>query len=37
MFMPYAGGFGNYRRHCDEVARTGYAGLVLTARSEPRN
>ncbi|BBX61401.1 cyclohexanone monooxygenase [Mycobacterium saskatchewanense] len=31
-FMPYAGGFGTYRRHCDEVARQGYAGLVLTTR-----
>ena len=29
-FMPYAGGFGTYRRHCDEVARSGYVGLVLT-------
>jgi cation diffusion facilitator CzcD-associated flavoprotein CzcO len=32
-FMPYAGGFGTYRRHCDEVARNGYAGLVLTTRT----
>lgn len=32
VFMPYAGGFGTYRRHCDDVARRGYAGLVLTAR-----
>ncbi|OBA80784.1 cyclohexanone monooxygenase [Mycobacterium sp. 1164966.3] len=32
MFMPYAGGFGAYRRHCDEVARRGYAGLVLTTQ-----
>ncbi|HET9891598.1 MAG TPA: NAD(P)/FAD-dependent oxidoreductase [Mycobacterium sp.] len=32
VFMPYIGGFGTYRRHCDEVARTGYAGLVLTTR-----
>jgi cation diffusion facilitator CzcD-associated flavoprotein CzcO len=32
VFMPYAGGFGNYRRHCDEVARRDYAGLVLTTR-----
>jgi len=31
-FMPYAGGFGTYRRHCEQVARTGYAGLVLTTR-----
>ncbi|CQD15675.1 steroid monooxygenase [Mycobacterium europaeum] len=32
IFMPYAGGFGTYRRHCDEVARRHYAGLVLTTR-----
>lgn len=30
VFMPYAGGFGAYRRHCDEVARQNYTGLVLT-------
>jgi len=32
VFMPYAGGFGNYRRYCDEVAGSDYAGLVLTTR-----
>jgi cation diffusion facilitator CzcD-associated flavoprotein CzcO len=32
-FMPYAGGFGTYRRHCDTVASQNYAGLVLTTRS----
>jgi cation diffusion facilitator CzcD-associated flavoprotein CzcO len=32
VFMPYTGGFGTYRRHCDEVARSDYAGLVLTTR-----
>jgi cation diffusion facilitator CzcD-associated flavoprotein CzcO len=32
-FMPYAGGFGNYRRHCDAVTGENYAGLVLTTRS----
>ncbi len=32
VFMPYIGGFGTYRRHCDEVARNDYAGLVLTTR-----
>ncbi|OBG40064.1 cyclohexanone monooxygenase [Mycobacterium alsense] len=31
-FMPYAGGFGTYRRHCDAVADRNYAGLVLTTR-----
>jgi cation diffusion facilitator CzcD-associated flavoprotein CzcO len=34
-FMPYAGGFGTYRRHCEAVARNGYPGLVLTTRNEP--
>jgi hypothetical protein len=33
IFMPYAGGFGTYRRHCDAVASQNYAGLVLTTRS----
>jgi cation diffusion facilitator CzcD-associated flavoprotein CzcO len=32
VFMPYAGGFGNYRRYCDDVARREYPGLVLTSR-----
>ena len=32
-FMPYIGGFGNYRRLCDEARDTGYAGYVLTTRS----
>jgi cation diffusion facilitator CzcD-associated flavoprotein CzcO len=32
VFMPYAGGFGNYRRHCDAVASQNYAGLVMTTR-----
>jgi cation diffusion facilitator CzcD-associated flavoprotein CzcO len=32
IFMPYTGGFGNYRRHCDDVANRNYAGLVLTTR-----
>jgi len=32
VFMPYAGGFGNYRRHLDDIAQQGYPGLVLTTR-----
>ena len=32
IFMPYTGGFGTYRRHCDDVASNDYAGLVLTTR-----
>lgn len=29
-FMPYIGGFGNYRRACDEVRDSGFEGYVLT-------
>jgi cyclohexanone monooxygenase len=29
--MPYAGGVGNYRVKCDEVAANGYEGFTLTA------
>jgi cation diffusion facilitator CzcD-associated flavoprotein CzcO len=32
VFMPYAGGFGAYRRHCEAVAAQDYAGLVWTTR-----
>ncbi|BAX92640.1 flavin-containing monooxygenase [Mycobacterium shigaense] len=32
IFMPYTGGFGTYRRICDEVARDDYTGLVMTIR-----
>ena len=32
VFMPYIGGFGNYRRRCDRVRDQGYDGLVLTTR-----
>jgi cation diffusion facilitator CzcD-associated flavoprotein CzcO len=32
VFMPYVGGFGTYRNHCDEVAENDYAGLVFTSR-----
>jgi hypothetical protein len=31
--MPYAGGFGVYRKHLDDVASLGYTGLVLTTAS----
>jgi cation diffusion facilitator CzcD-associated flavoprotein CzcO len=30
VFMPYAGGVGNYRVKCDEVARNHYEGFTLT-------
>ena len=28
-FMPYVGGLGRYRSHCDEVAANGYEGFAL--------
>ncbi|MGY1814671.1 flavin-containing monooxygenase [Blastococcus sp. SYSU D00820] len=31
VFMPYIGGFGTYRRICDEVGADGYRGFVLTS------
>ncbi|WP_214406184.1 flavin-containing monooxygenase [Pseudonocardia lacus] len=31
VFMPYAGGVGEYRKKCDEVAKNGYDGFALTA------
>jgi hypothetical protein len=30
VFMPYVGGFGTYRGHCDRVAENDYAGVVFT-------
>ncbi|WP_160108245.1 flavin-containing monooxygenase [Pseudomonas izuensis] len=30
VFMPFVGGFGNYRRMCDAVAANGYEGFVLS-------
>ena len=32
VFMPYIGGFGNYRTYLDDAAQQGYSGLVLTTR-----
>lgn len=29
VFMPYVGGVGNYRAHCEEVAAQDYAGFAL--------
>ena len=29
VFMPYLGGVGNYRAHCDGVAAGGYAGFAV--------
>jgi cyclohexanone monooxygenase len=33
VFLPYIGGFGNYRRKCEEVAANGYEGFRLTDAS----
>jgi cyclohexanone monooxygenase len=32
VFMPYLGGVGTYRAHCDGVAGNGYEGFSVTAR-----
>ncbi|GAA1307215.1 cyclohexanone monooxygenase [Planotetraspora silvatica] len=33
VFMPYAGGVGEYRKKCDEVAAHGYEGFSLSPKS----
>jgi cation diffusion facilitator CzcD-associated flavoprotein CzcO len=30
IYLPYAGGLGNYRRICDEIARSRYEGFTVT-------
>jgi cyclohexanone monooxygenase len=30
VFMPYVGGVHTYKRHCDELARNGYAGFAMS-------
>ena len=30
VFMPYAGGLARYRQICDDIARDGYRGFVMT-------
>jgi cation diffusion facilitator CzcD-associated flavoprotein CzcO len=30
VFMPYVGGFFNYRQHCDAIAANGYEGFALS-------
>ncbi len=32
VFMPYLGGVGNYRTHCDAVAENGYEGFSVAGR-----
>ncbi len=31
VFMPYLGGVGNYRQHCDQVAANDYEGFVFSS------
>jgi cation diffusion facilitator CzcD-associated flavoprotein CzcO len=33
VFMPYCGGMGTYRQHCDDVVANDYEGFVLTPGS----
>ncbi len=39
VFMPYAGGVGTYRQKCNQIARDGYEGFILSqpqpASSQP--
>ena len=35
VLLPYVGGVGRYREHCDEVADSGYAGFVLGGAPAP--
>ncbi|GAC1338999.1 MAG: NAD(P)/FAD-dependent oxidoreductase [Acetobacteraceae bacterium] len=30
VFMPYVGGFGSYKRRCDEIAANGYKGVAMS-------
>lgn len=32
VFMPFVGGFGNYRRLCDAAAANGYEGFILSGQ-----
>jgi cation diffusion facilitator CzcD-associated flavoprotein CzcO len=34
VFMPYVGGVGAYREHCEQIARDGYPGFTFTAAEE---
>ncbi|MDH4144365.1 MAG: NAD(P)/FAD-dependent oxidoreductase [Acidimicrobiia bacterium] len=35
VFMPYAGGVGTYRAHCNQVVADGYQGFTLTPAEVP--
>jgi cyclohexanone monooxygenase len=35
VFMPYVGGFGPYRLHCEDIAARGYDGFVFSSRRQP--
>ena len=34
VFMPYAGGLGNYREKCNEIAENGYEGFILGSETQ---
>jgi cyclohexanone monooxygenase len=34
VFMPYVGGVGAYREHCEQIARDGYPGFTFTPAEE---
>ena len=36
VFTPYAGGMGNYRKRCDEIADNGYEGFILDSGSREK-
>jgi acetyl esterase/lipase/cation diffusion facilitator CzcD-associated flavoprotein CzcO len=37
IFMPYVGGVGNYRRHCDDIAADDYRGFERGSARVPLN
>jgi cyclohexanone monooxygenase len=37
VFMPYVGGVGTYRRHCDQVAANGYTGFTFASRAHQKD
>jgi cyclohexanone monooxygenase len=35
VFMPYVGGVGPYRQHCDDIAENGYEGFEIRSAARP--
>jgi cyclohexanone monooxygenase len=33
--MPYVGGVGPYRQHCDDIAGNGYEGFEIRSAARP--